>query len=68
VLLIGGREVTADARPATTNQLTFRITDAAPQADSRIVLTVDDVASVPFQRIAAPPGLAFNPAHLVTIV
>jgi hypothetical protein len=68
VLVLNGHEIAAEPRTAAADPLVFRVLNATPQNNARIYLRVDDVESMPFERTAVPPGLAFNAAHLVTIV
>jgi hypothetical protein len=69
VLILGDREVEAQAHPTATATLTFTLT-AAPVVTSALArLRVDGVESLPFKRVAVPPPprLEFDDAQKVTI-
>lgn len=68
VLVVGGREVEAEPRSASTPTLTFTVRNAVAVAATRLVLRVDNVENMPFRRIAAAPGLEFIPEHVVAIL
>jgi len=63
-LLLGDREVLANAHPAQTDTLTFVVTDA-PLGDRHVRLRIDGIDSLLVDRTATPP--AYDAAALVTI-
>jgi hypothetical protein len=63
-LLLGGREVPADAHTAQTASLDFTIVDAPP-GDHLVRVRVDGVDSQVIDRTVSPP--AFDTTQLVTI-
>lgn len=62
-LLLGSREVTADAHPAPTSTLSFTVSDA-PAGDHRVRLRVDGIDSEIVDRSVTPPTFL---DHRVTI-
>lgn len=68
-LLVGDREVAAQAHPADTATLQFTITSAPIVTGALVRLRVDGVDSLPFRRLALPPPphLAFDDVQKVTI-
>ncbi|SFN69989.1 DUF4255 domain-containing protein [Nitrosospira briensis] len=63
-LLLGDREIRAEARAAPTNTLSFNITSAAPE-DYFLRLRVDGVDSLLIDKSTTVP--AFDPSQKVTI-
>jgi hypothetical protein len=69
MLLVGDREVPAEAHAADTDTLQFVIRKATPMNAVLVRLRIDGVDSLPFKRVdlPPPPHMAFDDAQRVTI-
>ena len=69
MLLVGDREVVAEAHAADTDTLQFVIRKATPMNAALVRLRIDGVDSLPFKRVdlPPPPHMAFDDAQRVTI-
>ncbi|NJA05300.1 DUF4255 domain-containing protein [Methylococcaceae bacterium WWC4] len=68
LLLLGDREVAAQARINPSDPLVFVIENAAPVSLQPVYIRVDGVDSLPFAFLDHPPRYAFADSQRVTIV